>query len=120
MTPRRQDLYDAVEGQKLGVEVADGHIIQCTATGIVKISKVDDNNIPLLAELQGCMYVPGLSHRLFSITKFATNAHKASITKNAVICEHTAHSALGGTLLQAQNQQSHYQHQGGLLHLKLQ
>jgi hypothetical protein len=34
MTPRRQDLYDAVEGQKLGVEVADGHIIQCIATVI--------------------------------------------------------------------------------------
>jgi len=27
MTPRRADLYDAVEGQNLGVEVADGHII---------------------------------------------------------------------------------------------
>jgi hypothetical protein len=28
MTPRREDLYDAVEGQNLGVEVADGYIIR--------------------------------------------------------------------------------------------
>jgi hypothetical protein len=27
MTPRHMDLYDAVEGQNLSVEVADGHII---------------------------------------------------------------------------------------------
>ncbi len=32
----------------------------------------------------GCMYVPGLSRRLFSITKFATNDHRASITKDTV------------------------------------
>ena len=30
MTPRRADLFDVVEGQNLGVEVADGHIIKCS------------------------------------------------------------------------------------------
>jgi hypothetical protein len=33
MTPRLEDLFDVVGGQKLGVEVADGHIIKCTTTG---------------------------------------------------------------------------------------
>jgi len=73
MTPRQANLYDAVEGQKLGVEVADGHIIQCSTTGKVKIVMTDDNGRTLTAELHGCMYIPGLSRRLFSITKFASN-----------------------------------------------
>jgi hypothetical protein len=33
----------------------------------------DVNGRPLTAELHGCMYVPGLSRRPFSITKFASN-----------------------------------------------
>jgi hypothetical protein len=84
MTPRRDDLFDAVEGQKLGVEVADGHIICCTTTGKVRISMTDDNGNPPEAKLHGCMYVLGLSRRLFSITRFANNGHRAAITKNAV------------------------------------
>jgi hypothetical protein len=84
MTPHREDLFDAVEGQNLGVEVADGHIIQCSTTGKVRISMTDDNGNPLAAELHGCMYVPGLSRCLFSMTRFATNGHRASITKDAV------------------------------------
>jgi hypothetical protein len=42
MTLRRVDLYDAVEGQKLGVEVANGHVIRCSTSGIVRISMKDD------------------------------------------------------------------------------
>ncbi len=84
MTPRQEDLYDAVEGQNLGVEGADAHIIRCSTTGKVKISMLDDHGDPLVAELHGCMYVPGLSRRLFSITRFATNGHRASITKDNV------------------------------------
>jgi transposase InsO family protein len=84
MTPRREDLYDAVEGQNLGVEVADGYIIHCSTTGKVKISMLDDFGTPLIAELHGCMYVPGLSRRLFSITRFASNGHSATISKNNV------------------------------------
>jgi hypothetical protein len=84
MTPCREDLYDAVEGQNLGVEGADAHIIRCSTTGKVKISMLDDHGDPLVAELHGCMYVPGLSRRLFSITRFATNGHHASITKDNV------------------------------------
>ena len=84
MTPRRANLYDAVEGQNLGVEVADGHIIRCSTTGKVKISMLDDRGDPLVAELHGCMYVPGLSRRLFSITRFASNGHRATITKVTV------------------------------------
>jgi len=84
MTPRREDLYDAVEGQSLGVESANGHIIRCSTTGKVKISMIHNNGNNLVAKLHGCMYVPGLSRRLFSITKFATNGHRASITKDNV------------------------------------
>jgi hypothetical protein len=73
MTQGQANLYDAVEGRKLGVEVADSHIIQCSTTGKVKIAMTDDNGRTLTAELHGCMYIPGLSRRLFSITKFASN-----------------------------------------------
>jgi len=84
MTPRQEDLYDAVEGQRLGVEVADGHVICCSTTGKVKISMFDDHGDPLVAKLHGCMYVPGLSRCLFSITRFASNGHRAAITKDNV------------------------------------
>jgi len=40
MTPHLMDLQDVVEGQKLGVEVVDSHIIKCTTTGTVKDSHV--------------------------------------------------------------------------------
>jgi hypothetical protein len=42
MTPRKENLFDAVEGQNLGVEVADGHIIRCSTTGKVIISMTND------------------------------------------------------------------------------
>jgi len=51
MTPRLADLADTVEGQKLGVEVADGHIIKCTTTGNIRISMQDDNGNPFTAVL---------------------------------------------------------------------
>jgi hypothetical protein len=94
MTPRQADLYDAVEGQNLGVEVANGHIIQCSLTGKVKISMLDDWGDPLIAELHGCMYVPGLSRRLFSITHFASNGHRATITKDNVTLYFGPHACL--------------------------
>jgi hypothetical protein len=50
----------------------------------VKISNVDDHGQPLVTELHGCMHVPGLSRRLFSITKFVSNGHRATITKDNV------------------------------------
>jgi len=43
MTPCLADLEDVVEGKKLGVEVADGHMIKCSITGNNKISMQDDN-----------------------------------------------------------------------------
>ncbi len=84
MTPRHADLYDVVEGQNLGVEVADGHIIKCSSTVKIKISMLDDRGDPIHAVLRDCMYVPGLSRRLFSVTKFAQNGHFATIKKNAI------------------------------------
>jgi hypothetical protein len=43
MTPRRADLFDVVEGQNLGVEVADGHVIKCSTTGKIQLHMTDDN-----------------------------------------------------------------------------
>jgi hypothetical protein len=82
MTPRRDDLFDEVEGQNLGVEVADGHIIKCSITGKIQLNMLDDNGNQLDAVLYDVMYVPGLSRRLFSITRFAKHGHFATIKKN--------------------------------------
>jgi hypothetical protein len=79
MTPRRADLFDVVEGQNLGVEVADGHVIKCSITGKIRLSMCDDNGNMLNAVLHDVMYVPGLSRRLFSITRFARHGHYATI-----------------------------------------
>jgi hypothetical protein len=59
-----------VEGQNLGVEVADGHIIKCSITGKICLQMTDDNGDVLNAVLHDIMYNPGLSHRLFSITLY--------------------------------------------------
>ena len=85
MTPCRADLFDVEDGQNLGVEVADGHIIKCTTTGKVRINMKDDNGHDLKAVLHGVMYVPGLNKRLLSLTKFADHGHYSKITKGAVI-----------------------------------
>jgi hypothetical protein len=71
MTPCHADLFDVEEGQNLGVEVADGHIIKCTTTGKVRINMKDDNGHDLKAVLHGVMYVPGLNKWLLSLNKFA-------------------------------------------------
>jgi hypothetical protein len=61
MTLHLADLYNAVEGQNLGIEVADGDIIKCTMTGKIRISMLDDNGNRLEAVLVDVMYIPGLS-----------------------------------------------------------
>jgi hypothetical protein len=83
MTPHRADLFDEVEGQNLGVEVADGHIIKCSVTGKIQLDMLDDNGNPLNAVLLDVMYIPGLSRRLFSITRFAKHGHFATIKQNS-------------------------------------
>jgi hypothetical protein len=84
MTPHLADLINVVEGQRLGVEVADGRIIKCSTTGSVLIRMLDGNGDEFTAKLQDVMYVPGLS-RLFSITKFARHGHTAVIRNNGII-----------------------------------
>jgi transposase InsO family protein len=74
-------LEDVVEDKHLGVEVADGHIIKCPATGKIKIKMLDDENNPLEVTFHDVMYVPGLSRRLFSITRFVRHGHNATFTK---------------------------------------
>ena len=84
MTPRLDDLYDVEEGLKLGVIVADGHVIKVTKTGKIKIRMVDDDGKPLVATLHQVMYVPGLSRRLFSLTRFTEQGHTVSMRKNEI------------------------------------
>ena len=48
------------EGLDLGVVVADGHIVKCTARGFVEINMIADDGQPLKAHLHGVIYVPGL------------------------------------------------------------
>ncbi|MFN9978922.1 MAG: hypothetical protein ACK53Y_03350, partial [bacterium] len=91
MTPRFADLEDVVEGRKLGVEVADGHIIKCPATGKIRINMIDDDGNPIEAKLHDVMYVPGLNRRLFSITRFARQGHYA-VFRNAATTLHFAPS----------------------------
>ena len=83
MSPRRLDLFDVVENQNLGVEVADGHLIKCTTTGKVKINMLDDDGNQSQATLHDAMYVPGLRERVHSITTFADHGHGAFFKKNA-------------------------------------
>jgi len=90
MTPCLADLEDVVEGRKLGVEVADGHI-KCPATGKIRISMIDDDGNPIEAILHDVMYVPGLYRRLFSITRFARHGHYA-VFRNATRTLHFAPS----------------------------
>jgi hypothetical protein len=82
MTPRLADLIDTVEGQQLGVEVADGHIIKCSVTGNIRISMQDDTGKWFNALLSDVMYVPGLSRRLFSVTQFAQHGHRAIVQQH--------------------------------------
>jgi len=82
MTPCLADLVDTGEGQKLGVEVADGHIIKCTTTGNTRISMQDDNGNPFNATLSEVMDIPGLSRHLFSITQFAQHGHRALVQEH--------------------------------------
>jgi hypothetical protein len=83
MTPRLADFSDTVEGQNLGVVVADGHVIKCTTTGKIQVRMLDDNGERLDVTLMDVMYVPGLSRRLFSVSKFARHGFHAMIKWNA-------------------------------------
>jgi hypothetical protein len=91
MTPCLADLEDVVEGRKLGVEVADGHIIKCPATGKIRITMIDNDGNPIEAKLHNVMHVPGLNRRLFSITHFAHHGHYA-VFRNAATTLHFAPS----------------------------
>ena len=83
-TPCLLDLKEVEEGLDLGVEVADGHIVKCTARGIVEINMIADDGLPFKANLHGVIYVPGLKRRLFSVTAFASRGHYAIVKKNEI------------------------------------
>jgi hypothetical protein len=64
-TPCLSDMMEVEEGFDLGVQVADGHIVKCTAREIVEINMIADDGHPLKAHLHGVIYVPGLKRGLF-------------------------------------------------------
>ena len=69
MTPHLADLIDTAEGQDLGVKVADGHVIKCTTTGKIQVRMLNDRGERLDVTLTDVMYIPGLSRRLFLVSK---------------------------------------------------
>ncbi len=83
-TPCLLDLQEVEEGLDLGVKVADGPIVKCTATGIVEINMIADDGQPLKAHLHGVIYIPGLKRCLFSVTAFASRGHYAIVRKNEI------------------------------------
>ncbi len=83
-TPCLLDLQEVEEGLDLRVEVADGHIVKCTARGIVEINMVADDGHPWKAHLHGVIYVAGLKRHQFSVTAFATSGHYAIVRKNEI------------------------------------
>ena len=83
-TPCLLDLQEVEEGLDLGVEVADGHIVKCTARGIVEINMIAEDGQPWKAHLHGVIYVPGVKRRLFSVTAFASRGHYAIVRKNEI------------------------------------
>ncbi len=72
------DLFDEVEGQNFGVEVADSLSINCSITGKIQLDMLDDNGNPFEALLQDV----GLSRRIFSIMQFAKHGHFATVKNN--------------------------------------
>jgi hypothetical protein len=101
MTPHLANLVEAVEGQNLGVEVADGHVIKCTTTGKIKIRMLDDNGTNLEGTLTDVMYIPGLSRCLFSVSKFACHGFHAMIKKNATTLYFRSHGIESPVTLQS-------------------
>jgi hypothetical protein len=83
-TPCLLDWKEVEEGLDLGVEVADGHIVKCTARGLVEINMIADDGLPLKTNLHGVIYVPGLKRCLFSVTAFASRGHYAIVKKNEI------------------------------------
>jgi hypothetical protein len=65
MTPRLSGLFDVEEDHNIGVQVADGDVIKCNKIGKIQIEMIEDNGDSLFAALRGCIYIPGLSQRLF-------------------------------------------------------
>ena len=84
MTPRLADLFDLEEKLNIGVQIADGHIIKCTTVGKIQFEMLAGDDSMLFVALQGSIYIPGLSHHLFSITRFAAHGHQAIIQHNFV------------------------------------
>ena len=71
MTPFVEDLVKDHESTSAAVEVANGNIIQATTIGTVSIRVVDIKTKKVYnIYLQGVLYVPGLSRRLFSVTQW--------------------------------------------------
>jgi hypothetical protein len=66
------------------VEVADDHIVKCTAREIVEVNMIADDGQPLKTHLHGVLYVPGLKRHLFYVTAFASRGHYAIVRKNEI------------------------------------
>ena len=84
MMPHLADLMNVEEEQNFSVEVADSHIVPCTAKGQVLIHMVDDAGSSLQATLHDVIYVPGLWRCLFSVTAFTNQGHNTVLRCNEI------------------------------------
>jgi hypothetical protein len=58
-TPCLSEMKEGEEGLDLGVEVTDGHIVQCTARGIVEINMIADDGLTFLTWSYLCSWSEG-------------------------------------------------------------
>jgi hypothetical protein len=83
-TPCLLYLQEVEEGLDIGVEVADGYVVKCTARENVEINMIADDGHPLKAHLHGVIYVPGLTRCLFYVTAIAIRGHYAIVRENEI------------------------------------
>ncbi len=75
-----------LEGLDLGVEVADGHIVKCTARGIVEINMIADDGLPFKANLHGVINVPGLKRHHQSYSNDQASIHTCYQARTGHLC----------------------------------
>jgi hypothetical protein len=61
------NLFFDIENTDSTVRLADGSTIKVTLKGTVRVSALDTNGSLKFLDLFNCLYVPSLSHSLFSI-----------------------------------------------------
>ena len=76
MTPHVTDfLPDSLIDTNKIVEIADGSEASCTLHGSVLLNMLDDRGEQIQGEMEGVLYIKGLTQRLFSVPTFKNQGH---------------------------------------------